>query len=125
MIRLTHLIRLRLLFQHRKWSDIPAAIDTLGREIDAPDQDSPGAHPLQTDTWQTHLQLHYLLYRALWHGRSGDDAATKSLLKKVYLVMDQAADAGIFALIRANGGVLKVSQSAWMMLMIVSYSRRR
>lgn len=108
-MQLTHLARLRLLFLHRRWADLPAALDACAREL-APSLQNPSDIDAPTaNVWQAHLQLHYTLYRALWHGRAGDDAAAKGLLKQVYLLVDQVADSGLFKTLRRSGGLTKVS----------------
>lgn len=108
VLQLIHLIRLRLLFLHRRWADLPAAIEAFGQEISTLQRTSSD-FDVNTDVWHSHLQLHYILYRALWHGRAGDDVAAKGLLKQVYVFVDQIADSGLFKPLRRNGGLLRVS----------------
>jgi len=74
--------------------------------------------------WNTHLQLHYTLYRALWHGRSGDDGNAKAVLKQVYVLVDQAADGGLFRQLRRRGGLLAVSRRIHHALMTDPFRRK-
>lgn len=40
----------------------------------------------------------------------GNDAIVKVTLKKLYLLMDDTSDRGVFNVVRANGGVAEVSR---------------
>lgn len=62
-----------------------------------------------TSTWDAHFILHYLLLRCLWEGRVGNDTLVKVTLKKLYLLMDDTSDRGVFSEVRAKGGAIEVN----------------
>lgn len=56
------------------------------------------------------MTIHYILFRCLWEGRIGNDSTVKALLKKLYLIMDDTSDRGLFDELRASGGVMQVRE---------------
>ena len=50
-----------------------------------------------------------MLFRCLWEGRIGNDATVKVLLKRLYLLMDDTSDRGVFEQMRASGGTVEAS----------------
>jgi len=126
-VQLSCIIRLRLLFQHRLWERVASALNDLAGSVGC-DQDSPERST--KSSWEAHVTLHYMLLRSLWEGRIGNDVAVKVILKKLYLVMDDTSERGVFCDLRANGGVMSVSKlfplieeahwhsSAWLQLAI-------
>lgn len=107
MVRLACLIRVRVSFEFRRWVDLPLAIQTLKDEVDTivEDETEPELY-----AWHANLKLHYTLFRVLWDGRSGDDVSAKRGLKETYALMDRMTDDQNLAILRRNGGVLRVSR---------------
>ncbi|RSH94344.1 hypothetical protein EHS25_004147 [Saitozyma podzolica] len=97
------LARLRILFSHRRWDAIPAALEDLAAAIGWVDDH---AAVLSRDVWNVSCTAHYILLRCLWEARVGRDAVVKSLLKTAYDILDKAAVAGTFERFRADGGVV-------------------
>jgi hypothetical protein len=107
-----------MLFLHRRWADLPAALEMFARDI-TPSQENPSnLVPPDGTVWQAHLRLHYTLYQALWQGRAGDDAAAKGLLKQVYLLVDQVAESGMFKKLRRSGGLVQVGAAVVVTLIV-------
>lgn len=108
MVQLLFLIQARTLFVIRRWDTVPAALAQLA--------DSLGWHePFFTANGPTsgpdvarhaYFVLHYMMLRCLWEGRIGNDAVVKSLLKRVYLSVDEALDENRFAAFKADGGMI-------------------
>jgi hypothetical protein len=101
---LATIIRLRLLVEHRQWDRIPKAVVDLEQRLAGL---GPETHP-EDQIWKQYLEKHLPLYRALWEGRSGDDAAARVSLKTAYGLLDQALEDGSLLPLRANGGVVRV-----------------
>lgn len=59
--------------------------------------------------WRTIVTIHYLSFRALYEGRSGEDSTAKACIAKLFIVMDMAEEKGTLRKLRANGGIVKVS----------------
>ena len=106
VLQLTTIIRLRLLIKYRKWDMVTSALTDLGTYLGYDDR---ARHTQQTSTWKAHATVHYLIFRCLWEGRIGNDSVVKSLLKHLYLLMDNMADQAVFHQLRANGGIIQVS----------------
>ena len=84
-----------------------SALQDLAISI-ACDENAP--HNIANSAWSAHVSLHYTLFRCLWEGRTGNDAAVKVLLKKLYLLMDESSDRGVFGELRSKGGVMEVKR---------------
>ncbi|ORX36451.1 hypothetical protein BD324DRAFT_580804 [Kockovaella imperatae] len=92
-----HLVRLHLLFAHRRWDLVPKYIAMKEKE---------------SGLWNSYYRLHLLLYQTLWYGRLGDDASVKKTHKEMYLAIDRFSDPALSTDIRRQGAVFKVSRIA-------------
>ena len=110
MVELVHIARLRLFHKHRCWDRVSTTLEDFASSIGWRG-DGDGPHKLDTETaWTAHLAIHYLLLRSLWDGRIGNDLAVKSILKRIYLMMDDLSEKGVFSDLRANGGIIEVGR---------------
>lgn len=94
------LIKTRLLFVQRRWDGVPVALEQMATAI--------GWHEESLTAATTDTYMHYLILRCLWEGRVGNDARVRSLLRRIYTTMDEAADASAFESSRAKGGVVEL-----------------
>ena len=111
--RLTQLLalaRVRLLFALRKWDAVPSALADLADLINWREESYSADGPTEgySLTRHSYLLLHYMLLRSLWEGRLGNDTATKGLLQRVYLMIDEASDTDRFIKLKVHGGLLDV-----------------
>ncbi|KAL7419874.1 hypothetical protein Q5752_005790 [Cryptotrichosporon argae] len=99
IVQVIRLVRLRASFVQRMWDAVPFLLDGCAQCLD-----DDGKH----DAWSMAFESQYLLLRALYEGRIGDDASVKAILKRVYAVMDLASELGVHRDLRRNGGVLEL-----------------
>lgn len=98
----------------RRWDRLEAALKecatVFGLPYDAEQTpNAVGSGSSNERLWRTIVTIHYLSFRALWEGRSGEDSAAKACVAKLFLVMDMADEKGTLRKLRANGGIVKVS----------------
>ncbi|CAD6588699.1 MAG: hypothetical protein TREMPRED_005127, partial [Tremellales sp. Tagirdzhanova-0007] len=105
VFQLAQITRLHFLFQHRQWEQVASALDDLAISID---YDAEGPEVSIKSAWEAHVALHFMLFRCLWEGRIGNDATVKVLLKRLYLLMDDTSDRGVFEQMRASGGTILI-----------------
>lgn len=98
------LVKTRILFVQRRWDTVPKALEDFAVAIGWREDSL-------TATGPPHVYIHYLILRCLWEGRIGNDAATRALLRRMYMFMDEGADQGVFDKDRARGGVVEVRAS--------------
>lgn len=111
VVQLALLIKTRIAFVHRRWELVPTVLAELAASIGW--SDSSPSTDLVSDqkeerTWLACLNIHYLILRALWEGRVGNDSVAKEIMKRAYALMDETADKKVFNELRANGGVITV-----------------
>ncbi|ADV25198.1 Hypothetical Protein CGB_L1630C [Cryptococcus gattii WM276] len=109
VVQLALLIKTRIAFVHRRWELVPTVLAELAASIGW--SDSSPSTDLVSDqkeerTWLACLNIHYLILRALWEGRVGNDSVAKEIMKRAYALMDETADKKVFNELRANGGVI-------------------
>ncbi|WVQ77813.1 hypothetical protein IAR50_007503 [Cryptococcus sp. DSM 104548] len=112
IVQLALLLKARIAFVHRRWELVPSSLAAFANALDSPFSDNssvptnmlPGVSQ-QEQTWLASMNVHYLILKALWEGRSGNDAVTKMVLKQVYGLMDLSSEKGTFSSLRASGGV--------------------
>ncbi|EIW69189.1 hypothetical protein TREMEDRAFT_31472 [Tremella mesenterica DSM 1558] len=97
--------RVRLCFTHRFWHRLSHDLDALQSSLDTVGSASDTA---SSASWSTTLRAQYLLLKALWEGRRGNDSAVKGILKEVYRLMDEATEKGSLVDLRGNGGVCRI-----------------
>nr|ODO02711.1 hypothetical protein L204_01450 [Cryptococcus depauperatus CBS 7855] len=111
VLQLALLIKTRITFVHRRWEVVSIALADFASAIGWSDETSP-TELLRIENgqqiWLTSLCVHYLLLRALWEGRIGNDAVAKGIMKKLYVLMDETADKKVFNSVRATGGVMSI-----------------
>lgn len=111
IVQLALLIKTRIAFVHRRWELVPTVLAELASSIGWSDS-SPSTDLIsgqkEERTWLACLNIHYLILRALWEGRIGNDNVTKEIMKRAYALMDETADKKVFNELRANGGVITV-----------------
>jgi hypothetical protein len=107
MVLLVLLARLRGHFNLRKWDNLG---DTLEELRLAAGISATGPPPkVGADIIRDIVVIHYYQFLALHTGRIGEQKLAKAALTNVYDMMDKAINVGIWARLRCNGGVLKVS----------------
>ncbi|KIR58032.1 hypothetical protein I314_05997 [Cryptococcus bacillisporus CA1873] len=109
IVQLALLIKTRIAFVHRRWELVPTVLAELASSIGWSDS-SPSTDMIsgqkEERTWLACLNIHYLILRALWEGRIGNDNVAKEIMKRAYALMDETADKKVFNELRANGGVI-------------------
>lgn len=98
----------------RKWDRLEAAMKECATVFGLPynPQEVPevaGSGSSNERLWRTIVTIHYLSFRALYEGRSGEDSTAKACIAKLFIVMDMAEEKGTLRKLRANGGIVKVS----------------
>lgn len=111
ILQILAVARVRLCSAYRRWDAVQSALDQLSDLLNW-SEDSLTSTRLSSESaeWHTSLTAHYLLLRSLWEGRIGHDAKCRGLLKRLYLLMDEAADSGLLDRLRQNGGLIEVSR---------------
>ncbi|ORY27685.1 hypothetical protein BCR39DRAFT_537919 [Naematelia encephala] len=104
VLQLTELIRLRLLFQLRRWDLVSRCLADFGNSFGYSDLEA--GEP--SDPWLAYLTMHYLLVRILFEGRNGNDPTVRRLLKKAYSLMDTSMERGTWSELKASGGLIDV-----------------
>ncbi|EJT47050.1 hypothetical protein A1Q1_04293 [Trichosporon asahii var. asahii CBS 2479] len=112
LVEFCHLARLRALFVLRKWDRLEAAMKDCATVFGLPysPQEIPevaGSGSSNERLWRTIVTIHYLSFRALYEGRSGEDSTAKACIAKLFIVMDMAEEKGTLRKLRANGGIVK------------------
>lgn len=111
IVQLALLIKARITFVHRRWELVPTALAEFASSIGWSDSNPPAellSGQKEERTWLACLNIHYLILRALWEGRIGNDNVAKEIMKRAYALMDETADKKVFNELRANGGVITV-----------------
>lgn len=111
IVQLALLIKARITFVHRRWELVPTALAEFASSIGWSDSSPPTdllSGQKEERTWLACLNIHYLILRALWEGRIGNDSVAKEIMKRAYALMDETADKKVFSELRANGGVITV-----------------
>ncbi|WVQ83509.1 hypothetical protein IAT38_005650 [Cryptococcus sp. DSM 104549] len=113
IIQLASLIKARFTFVHRRWELVPTALSSFASAISFSETSDPSASPPplavgKEGVWMASLTIHYLLLRTLWEGRVGNDVVAKGMMKRVYGLMDETAEKGVFDQLRRDGGVFSV-----------------
>ncbi|TXT11000.1 hypothetical protein VHUM_01751 [Vanrija humicola] len=62
----------------------------------------------QSLAWKASLTAHFLLLRALYQGRIGEDNKVKLVLKSLYNLIDDSTDKGYLDAMRESGGIVEV-----------------
>ncbi|OWZ64792.1 hypothetical protein AYX14_06385 [Cryptococcus neoformans] len=109
IVQLALLIKARITFVHRRWELVPTALAEFASSIGWSDSNPPAdllSGQKEERTWLACLNIHYLILRALWEGRIGNDNVAKEIMKRAYALMDETADKKVFNELRANGGVI-------------------
>ncbi|KIR32042.1 hypothetical protein I352_05671 [Cryptococcus deuterogattii MMRL2647] len=109
IVQLALLIKSRIAFVHRRWELVPTVLAELASSIGWSDNSPPTdliSGQKEERTWLACLNIHYLILRALWEGRIGNDNVAKEIMKRAYALMDETADKKVFNELRANGGVV-------------------
>lgn len=114
LVEFCHLAYLRALFVLRKWDRLEAAMKECATVFGLPHNpdevsDVAASGSSNERLWRTIVTIHYLSFRALYEGRSGEDSAAKACIAKLFIVMDMADEKGTLRKLRANGGIVKVS----------------
>lgn len=107
LVQLVQIARVEAHFAQRKWDRLGAVLEECGTNLGIAKENPDPKNP-----WLASLTAHFLLLRGLHDGRSGQDASAKAHLKRLYGLMDDAAESGVFNEMRANGGVVKVGGRA-------------
>ncbi|KAK4685187.1 hypothetical protein P7C73_g4969, partial [Tremellales sp. Uapishka_1] len=104
MVQLVHMAKLAYFFSHRRWDMVPSALQDCADSIGWSDEGEARV----TNDWVATFTIQYLQIRALWEGRIGNDVVAKRVIRKIYIVMDDATDRGIFLSLRATAGATTI-----------------
>ncbi|WVW79689.1 hypothetical protein I302_101659 [Kwoniella bestiolae CBS 10118] len=108
IVQLTAFTKARFVFVYRRWelaSQTLSALSSVIGSIDDLSQNIQLSGQGDDRTWRASLIIHYMILRALWEGRIGNDNNARACLKQIYALMDETAENGIFNILRANGGL--------------------
>nr|XP_019049917.1 hypothetical protein I302_00337 [Kwoniella bestiolae CBS 10118]OCF28847.1 hypothetical protein I302_00337 [Kwoniella bestiolae CBS 10118] len=112
IVQLTAFTKARFVFVYRRWelaSQTLSALSSVIGSIDDLSQNIQLSGQGDDRTWRASLIIHYMILRALWEGRIGNDNNARACLKQIYALMDETAENGIFNILRANGGVMMLN----------------
>lgn len=105
LVHLVQIARVKGHFAQRKWDRLAAVLDECEKTLGLEDESTDSAD----DPWKATLTAHFLLFRGLHYGRAGEDQNAKAHFKRLYKLMDDAAESGVFNEMRRNGGVVNMS----------------